>query len=917
MKRFFGKTGTKKEDEDKEEQKIERVPEETEKQEAQIKGKKEAKQVKATESQALTPTSKSIGEGDAGKDSGNGHREDEPQTFKATGKRRTRTERKIRVHESIESEEDSEKEPPPRSSKVKELAAVASETDTVRSQEDVIGDNEQKHREVISRKKNKDNVRTKEKVTKKGKPHEKRPEIKEPGVDLQNDSKEEVFINKNELQHLPRVEAGKNGNFFATAYNYYDKPVSQVKVRARLLKYPTFSNQNGWPGDFAVIDDRTFGWQEKVFSKAEAKRYQKLENCTTEQEKVYHEEIKHPDAIGNFLYSYVAQDSYVLKKKSKILTRRCPIRKEKNVPRLPMDFKTTNSDGDSTNMDLGNEFDDDLSSEDTIEFDEPISSSTPKSKRKQADRAEKLMKIEKKERDRKEKELRDLEKRNRKLQEVKEKKAKEYEQKQDAETLKAAEKKTKRLEAQENEKERKEQYMKKYNYSKRPSLPLGVRMRSVQMSPSPRKFGKRTSAQKEDKSSLESNDNKMFEESSGLKSTREKFKTTRKIGHEYSGGSGDAENFSIYHGPVQHYNKGIIRTQRRAKSHRKFSDRLSYNDGQTMFIMASIPYLPRKSREIIVCMIQNVPHLGTLILKPGMGYRNIEAKRNHVFMITSELDSHEKGQQDVPDFRRDKSEAIGLERITQKSAIVDELGGCFDVVPNNEMRLTVMGEITSAMGFESSPISIYYAVDIPKGWRNDSILSNIEGITHTCFTNGENVAHFSHEFSFQLAFSMDIIEESDCFPTPVIILMVVSMNDPSPRILYEGYGYVNVPMIPGRHSVQIRTWKPRPRTTLEKMRETFLDVTPSLHDMKFAHISNSQYEDKKANLVGLKTTPSGTVKLRLHTIHQTPMVFKEHERKLDLLEKMSSATIIRSVHAVIDAFQRARVKALKLKNQYE
>ncbi|ODN00755.1 Meckel syndrome type 1 protein [Orchesella cincta] len=919
MRRFFGRSSSRKEgDDNKEEENAEEIPsEETEKLETHSKEKKGRKQVVSTES--LEHEIKNFGEGDAGKDDKSRRGEDDRKI--STALRNGRTDRRSKVNESAESEEEIENEPS-RPSKGQGVSTVASDSDTINSPE-AVRKKEKVPRQVVSNQR-KEKVRAKEKVVKKGKSQAKRqPEIlEELGADPRNESEEEVtkFINKKDLQHLPRVEPGKGGNFFATAYNYYDKPVGHLKVRARLLKYPTFSNQNGWPGDFAVIDDRTFGWQEKVFSKSEVKRYQKLENCTTEQEKRYQEEINHPDALGNFLYSYVTSDSYVLKKKLKTLIRRCPVRKEKSVSRLPMDFKLTNSDGESTDIDLENEMiDDDLTSEDTIDFDEPMSSSTPKSKRKQADRAEKMIKMEKKERERKEKEVQDLEKRNRKLQEAKEKKTKDDERKRNAEAMKAAEKKTKRVEeGQEKENERKEQYMKKYNYSKRPSLPLGARMRSVQMSPSPRKLGKKSSARRDSQFSPGHREDKTSLDSKNGDSPALKFKTKRKIGHEYSSGSGDVERYSFYHGRAQPYGKGIIRTQRGPKGHRKFKDRLSYHDGQTMFIMASIPYVSRKRREIIVCMIQNVPHLGTLIFKPSMGYRNIEAKRNHVFMITSELDSTETTQQKEFGVRIAKGEMAGLDYAKQKSAIVEELGGCFDVVPNNELRLTVMGEIMSAEGFESSPISIYYLVEIPKGWRNDSIHSNIEGITHTCFTNGDSIANFSHEFSFQLAFSMDSIEESDCFPTPVIVLMVVSMNHPSPRILYEGYGYVNVPMIPGRHSVQVRTWKPRPRTALEKMRETFLDITPSLHDMKFAHVSNSQFEDnRKANLVGLQTTPSGSVKLRLHTIHQTPRVFKEQERKLDLLEKMSSATIIRSVHAVIDAFQRARTKALKLKTQYD
>jgi len=66
-------------------------------------------------------------------------------------------------------------------------------------------------------------------------------------------------------------------------------------------------------------------------------------------------------------------------------------------------------------------------------------------------------------------------------------------------------------------------------------------------------------------------------------------------------------------------------------------------------------------------------------------------------------------------------------------------------------------------------------------------------------------------------------------------------------------------------------------------------------------------------LFGLETEPSGTLRIRLRVMHQSEQGSGEgrHLDQLLLLEKMnSSAGILRSVQAVIEAFQRARRQAI-------
>lgn len=61
---------------------------------------------------------------------------------------------------------------------------------------------------------------------------------------------------------------------------------------------------------------------------------------------------------------------------------------------------------------------------------------------------------------------------------------------------------------------------------------------------------------------------------------------------------------------------------------------------------------------------------------------------------------------------------------------------------------------------------------------------------------------------------------------------------------------------------------------------------------------------------------SGSVQIRFHIIHQSSSLNSDQRERLHLLEKMNSATILKSVQTVIEAFQRARQKAATNVNQY-
>lgn len=393
-----------------------------------------------------------------------------------------------------------------------------------------------------------------------------------------------------------------------------------------------------------------------------------------------------------------------------------------------------------------------------IDFDDPLSSSTPMPTRKSdikdvknSTSAAEIAKQEKKAKERKEKEIRELERRNAKLKELTLKKEKLVEKRQELEQAKISEKVEKLQEIEKKERELRALYVKKYKYSKRPSVPLGARIRNVRLTPSPGKLQRRKKSQTLSRSSeisdMQEEEEDYEDEQDDLQSLQDEKKgASAKVGTEHD-----------------KYNLEKVATSSKDFT-RKFADRVAAIEekGQTMYIMASIPYLPGRCREIVVCMIQSVDGQNVLVMKPGLGYRNIETKRNTVFRLSCEVfeDEHDKEE----NLRKKKREILRKSRKISGGKDGGGGGGMEDIgtfenVPKNELRLSVFGEIRTAEGFDESPLCIYYAVDIPKGWRNDSLLSNTEGMTHTCFTDGHGFAHFSHEFSFQLVFSLDFLDE--------------------------------------------------------------------------------------------------------------------------------------------------------------
>ncbi|XP_029045086.2 Meckel syndrome type 1 protein-like isoform X1 [Osmia bicornis bicornis] len=127
-----------------------------------------------------------------------------------------------------------------------------------------------------------------------------------------------------------------------TANYKVKEPIGNFKLRVKIVQQrPLLADLLENEGDtrdsnFLEEEDRIFSWQEKVFSPFEATFYSDQNNCLTEQQKLYYQQIKDNDIQGSQLYTYTKNDSYYLE--NELLTEPCKtrlgIRNETALPAL-------------------------------------------------------------------------------------------------------------------------------------------------------------------------------------------------------------------------------------------------------------------------------------------------------------------------------------------------------------------------------------------------------------------------------------------------------------------------------------------------------------------------------------------------------------------------------------------------------
>lgn len=127
-------------------------------------------------------------------------------------------------------------------------------------------------------------------------------------------------------------------------------------------------------------------------------------------------------------------------------------------------------------------------------------------------------------------------------------------------------------------------------------------------------------------------------------------------------------------------------------------------------------------------------------------------------------------------------------------------------------------------------LCVFYWIELPKFWldssndfSNDIIEKNsLFGITHRCYTNGNDIAHFSAPFDFGIN-CKNCPEWSEEFigDWPVLHVQVLSV-DFWDREKIESYGSVELPRKAGRHSLAVKTWSILSDSIIDRLRCFFV-----------------------------------------------------------------------------------------------
>ena len=150
-------------------------------------------------------------------------------------------------------------------------------------------------------------------------------------------------------------------------------------------------------------------------------------------------------------------------------------------------------------------------------------------------------------------------------------------------------------------------------------------------------------------------------------------------------------------------------------------------------------------------------------------------------------------------------------------------------------RVTVVGEIVSASGFNAEKQYIFYELLVPEegGWtfedyneyeteglltahEQTSEFNKRKSCTHVSKAGVEpstdpddpegtqNVSHFCFPFDYQF-----LAREVDSSSTRPHLLFQVNSVDDWGRHRIEGYGFLRLPIEPGYHELEVETWRPR------------------------------------------------------------------------------------------------------------
>ncbi|KAF8766492.1 Meckel syndrome type 1 protein like protein [Argiope bruennichi] len=284
--------------------------------------------------------------------------------------------------------------------------------------------------------------------------------------------------------------------------------------------------------------------------------------------------------------------------------------------------------------------------------------------------------------------------------------------------------------------------------------------------------------------------------------------------------------------------------------------------GQSMAIMAALFFEDgAATEEIDLCFLQVDDH-GSLTVIPDF------SKRKSYIFINSRSETFEYEIENVS--KVPKSSAIQREKnLMRKIALYkwklkeDAIREEFIKLPPETTSFVINFEIVSAKNFSPPDIFIHYLIIIPKGCTSENTL---EGVTETCrrkLMNDSAVAYYGYTFSIDI--SANINEFSG---ESLKIILEATAVDYWGNFRNEGYGYGDIPLIPGMTSQDIGTWKIEPSTLKHKLQNFFIGGMPHLDDLSYI-INPKDTKDSQLSKYGVQTISSGVITLKLSIIQQT------------------------------------------------
>ncbi|ORX76825.1 hypothetical protein BCR32DRAFT_248414 [Anaeromyces robustus] len=215
----------------------------------------------------------------------------------------------------------------------------------------------------------------------------------------------------------------------------------------------------------------------------------------------------------------------------------------------------------------------------------------------------------------------------------------------------------------------------------------------------------------------------------------------------------------------------------------------------------------------------------------------------------------------------DLFETVDKKRMEIRNYIV---GKNFQEIPEMlGFRIMIFGEIVSARKFEENSIYIQYSLELPKYWKKNDTNSPKQML----FGNTQSTDFIydpptdDYEARFAYPFEFDLLNAHyDPFIKWPVIYFHVCTKDKWCRNTTLGYGYYNIPWLPGHYDETINTWRAYPSIS-ERMGQYFVGRTLTLEDITYVNFPKG-FNKKYLNKYGFQTETSGSIRIRLNIVHQ-------------------------------------------------